>query len=107
MNRSIHSALVGLVLFLVAYCLCFWFGVMPKYYPLLGEIHIVPPEGKPIAVKFVGSALVGFLAGLIGVWIGRRVPERSASYLHALVWLVMIAACVYLFGRETAEYILG
>lgn len=106
MNKSINGALLGLILFLPTYCLCFWFGCMPKFYPLLGEIHIVDPPGKHIAVKFVGSALVGIVVGLIGMAIGRALPERAGKTLHALVWPVMIAAGIYLVGRETVEYIL-
>jgi len=106
MNRSINGAILGLVLFLPAYCLCFWFGVMPKFYPLLGEVHIVTPPGNPVAVKFVGSALVGIAAGLIGFCIGRSLPQRAGKVLHLLVWAMMIAAGIYLVGRETVEYIL-
>ena len=79
---------------------------MPKFYPLLGEVHFIPPPGKPIAVKFVGSALVGMVAGLIGLVIGRFLPERAGKVLHWLVWVMMIAAGIYLVGRETVEYIL-
>ena len=106
MNKSINGALLGLILFLPTYCLCFWFGCMPKFYPLLGELHFVAPPGKHIAVKFVGAALVGIVVGLIGMLIGRSLPERAGKVLHGLVWAMMIAACIYLVGRETAEYIL-
>jgi len=107
MNKTINAAVLGVILFLLAYCLCFFFGVMPKFYPELGEVHIIPPPGGPIAVKFVGSALVGLVVGLAGFLVGRRLPLRSSTVLHILVWLVLIAACIYLIGRETAEYILG
>ena len=106
MNKSINGAILGLIFFLPTYCLCFWFGVMPKFYPLLGEVHIVAPEGNPIAVKFVGSALVGIVAGLIGLAIGRSLPERAGKVLHFLVWLVMIGACIYLVRREMVHWIL-
>jgi hypothetical protein len=106
MNKSINGAILGLIFFLPTYCLCFWFGVMPKFYPLLGEVHFVAPPGKHIAVKFVGSALVGIVAGLIGMAIGRSLSERAGKLLHLLVWPVMIAAGIYLVGRETVEYIL-
>lgn len=106
MNKSINGAILGFILFLPTYCLCFWFGVMPKFYPLLGEVHIVAPPGNPIAVKFVGSALVGIVAGIVGFVIGRSLPERSGKVLHVLVWVMMIAAGIYLVGRETVEYIL-
>lgn len=106
MNKSINGAILGLILFLPTYCLCFWFGVMPKFYPMLGEVHMTPPPGNPIAVKFVGSALVGMAVGLIGFAIGRFLPERAGKLLHVLVWPVMIAAGIYLVGRETVEYIL-
>jgi hypothetical protein len=69
--------------------------------------HSFPTRRSSDLVKFVGSALVGFLVGLIGFYIGKRLPERCAVYLHAAAWVMMIAACGYLFGRETAEYILG
>jgi len=105
MTKSINGALLGLAFFLAAYSLCFWFGIMPKFYPLLGEVHITPPEGKHIAVKFVGSALVGFFAGGIGFLAGRRLPEKFSPVLHAVMWLTMTGACVYLVGRETLEYI--
>ena len=107
MNKAINAAVLGVILFLLAYCLCFWFGVMPKFYPMLGEVHITPPPGTHIAVKFVGSALAGMAAGLGGGLIGLRLPLRSSLALHILAWLAMIAACIYLIGRETAEYILG
>jgi hypothetical protein len=106
MNKSINGAILGLICFLPTYCLCFWFGAMPKFYPLLGEVHFVAPPGKHIAVKFVGSALVGILAGLIGWAVGRALSERAGKALHLLVWPFMIAACIYLVGRETVEYIL-
>jgi hypothetical protein len=35
------------------------------------------------------------------------VPQRASGVLHCLMWLTMIAACIYLVGREAAEYILG
>jgi hypothetical protein len=107
MSKSINGAVLGLVFFLPAYCLCFWFGVMPKFYPLLGEVHITPPAGTNIAVKFVGSAIVGLCVGLVGFFVGRRLPQRASGVLHCLMWLTMIAACIYLVGREAAEYILG
>jgi hypothetical protein len=106
MNKSINGTILGLILFLPAYCLCFWFGLMPKLYPLLGEVHVVAPPGKHIAVKFVGAALVGMVAWLIGFFVGRRLPQRAGPFLHLLVWAVMIAAGTYLVGRETVEYIL-
>jgi len=106
MNKSINGAVLGLILFLPAYCLSFWFDRMPKFYPLLGEVHFVAPPGKPIAVKFVGAALVGIAAGLIGLAIGRALPERAGKFLHLLVWAMLIAAGTYLVGRETMEYIL-
>lgn len=106
MNKSINGAILGLILFLPTYCLCFWFGVMPKFYPLLGEVHFVAPPGNPIAVKFVGSALVGIVAGIIGFAVGRLLPERSGKILHVMVWAMMVAAGIYLVGRETVEYIL-
>jgi hypothetical protein len=106
MSRAINAAVLGAILFLLAYCLCFWFGVMPKFYPLLGQVHITPPPGHHIAVKFVGSALVGLVIGLVGFLAGLRLPPRSSTALHILVWLAMIAACIYLIGRETAEYLL-
>ena len=105
MSKSINGAVLGLVFFLAAYCLCFWFGVMPKFYPLLGEVHITPPEGKHIAVKFVGSALVGLVAWLIGFIAGRQLPEKCSPALHALLWLTMTGSCIYLIGRESVEYI--
>jgi len=107
MHKSINGAILGLILFLPTYCLCFWFGLMPKFYPLLGEVHIVAPPGTHIAVKFVGAALVGMVAGLIGLVIGRFLPERAGKILHLLVWAMMIAAAIYLVGRETVEYILN
>jgi uncharacterized membrane protein len=107
MNRSINGAILGLILFLPTYCLCFWFGLMPKFYPLLGEVHVIAPPGKHIAVKFVGSALVGMVAGLIGFFIGRSLPDRAGKILHLLVWAMMVVAGTYLVGREAAEYILG
>ena len=107
MNRAINGAVLGLILFLLAYCLCFWFGVMPKFYPVLGELHIIPPQGKPIAVKFVGSACVGLVAGLLGFLAGRSLPQRSGIALHILAWLTLIVASIYLIGRETLEYIAG
>jgi hypothetical protein len=106
MHKSINGAILGLVFFLPAYCLCFWFGVMPKFYPLLGEVHFVAPPGDHVAVKFVGSALVGMVAGLIGLVIGRSLPQRAGKVLHLLVWVMMLAAAVYLVRREIAEYIL-
>jgi len=106
MNKSINGVILGLILFLPTYCLCFWFGVMPKFYPLLGEVHVTPPPGNQIAVKFVGSALVGIAVGLIGFIIGRFLPERVGKVLHLLVWVMLIAASTYLVGRETMEYIL-
>jgi hypothetical protein len=106
MNKSINGAILGLILFLPTYCLCFWFDRMPKFYPLLGEVHFIAPPGKPIAVKFVGSALVGIVIGLIGFGIGRFLPDRAGKVLHPLVWAMMIAAGSYLIGRETVEYIL-
>lgn len=106
MNKSITGAVLGVVAFLMAYCLCFWFQVMPKFYPLLGEIHVVAPPGKHIAVKFVGSAAVGMLGGLVGLVVGRRLPQRASGVVHLLAWAAMLAACVYLVGRETAEYII-
>lgn len=106
MNKSINGAILGFIVFLPTYCLCFWFGVMPKFYPLLGEIRFVPPEGKHIAVKFVGSALMGIVAGLIGYAAGRSLPEWFGRLLHVLVWPVLIGAGIYLVGRETVEYIL-
>lgn len=66
----------------------------------------IAPPGKPIAVKFVGSALVGIVAGLIGFGIGRFLPDRAGKVLHLLVWAMMIAAGSYLVGRETVAYIL-
>ena len=107
MSKTINAAVLGIILFLLAYCLCFWFGVMPKFYPMLGEVHIIPPPGTHIAVKFVGSALVGLVVGMAGFLVGLRLPLRSSTALHILVWLTLIAACIYLIGRETAEYILG
>jgi len=107
MSKTINAAVLGVILFLLAYCVCFWFGVMPKFYPMLGQVHITPPPGTHIAVKFVGSALVGLAAGLVGFLVGLRLPLRSSTALHTLAWLAMIAACIYLIGRETAEYILG
>ena len=107
MHKSINGTLLGLILFLPTYCLCFWFGVMPKFYPLLGEVHIVAPPGAHIAVKFVGAALAGMVAGLIGFAIGRFLPQRAGKVLHFLIWAMMIAAAIYLVGRETAEYILS
>ncbi|NLX56743.1 MAG: hypothetical protein GXY58_16680 [Planctomycetaceae bacterium] len=106
MNKSINGAILGLILFLPTYCLCFWFGIMPKFYPLLGEVHIVEPPGAHIAVKFVGSALVGIVAGIVGFLAGRSLPENSGKVLHVLVWVTMIAAGTYLIGRETVTYIL-
>lgn len=106
MSRQLNAAVLGLIVFLLTYCLCFWFGVMPKFYPLLGEIHVVPPEGKHIAVKFVGSLLAGLVLGLAGFLAGLRLPERFSTGLHLLLWLVMMGACTYLIGRETVEYIL-
>lgn len=106
MNKSINGAILGLIFFLPTYCLCFWFGVMPKFYPLLGEVHVVAPPGKHIAVKFVGAALVGIVAWGIGFFVGRALPERTGKTLHLLVWVVMIAAGIYLVGREAVEYIL-
>jgi len=106
MNKSINGAILGLTLFLASYCVCFWFGIMPKFYPLLGEVHVTPPPGQHIAVKFVGSAVVGLLFGFAGFLIGRRLPQRASAVLHGLVWLTIIAACTYLVGRETVEYIL-
>ena len=79
---------------------------MPKFYPVLGGVHITPPPGNPIAVKFVGAALVGLAVGLMGLLAGLRLPLRSSTALHVLAWLTLIAACIYLVGRETAEYIL-
>ena len=105
MNRLINAAVLGLVLFLVTYCMCFWFGIMPKFYPLLGEIHFVPPIGKHIAVKFVGSALVGLVVGFVGFLAGMRLPEKASPALHALLWLTMTGACSYLILREALEYI--
>jgi hypothetical protein len=106
MNKSINGAILGLVFFLPTYCLAFWFDRMPKFYPLLGEIHFIAPPDKPIAVKFVGSALLGIVAGLVGFGIGRSLPQQAGKVLHALVWPAMLAAAVYLVGRETVEYIL-
>ena len=106
MNKAINAAVLGLILFLLAYSLCFWRDLMPKFYPLLGQVHIFPPPGKPIAVKFVGSALVGMAAGLAGFLVGLRLPLRSSAALHLVAWLTLIAAGIYLIGRETAEYIL-
>lgn len=106
MNKSINGAILGLVSFLPTYCLCFWFGLMPKFYPLLGEVRFVAPPGTHIAVKFVGAALVGIAAGLIGFVFGRFLPDRTGKILHGLVWVTIIAAGVYLVGRETVEYIL-
>ena len=106
MQKSINGAILGFILFLPVYCLCFWFGVMPKFYPLLGEVHVIAPPGKHIAVKFVGAATVGIVAGLIGFLLGRSLPERAGKLLHALVWPMMVAACAYLVGRETVEYLL-
>lgn len=106
MNKSITGAILGFILFLPTYCLCFWFGAMPKFYPLLGEVHFVAPPGKHIAVKFVGSALVGIGVGLVGMLAGRMLPERVAKVLHVLLWVVLVAACIYLVGREANEYIL-
>lgn len=106
MTKSINAALLGLLCFLTAYCLCFWFGVMPKFYPLLGELHVTPPAGSHIAVKFVGSAMVGFVAGVVGFVLGRRLPEKVSSGLHIAAWSMMILSCVYLVSRETIEYIL-
>jgi hypothetical protein len=106
MNKSINGAILGLIVFLPTYCLCFWFDRMPKFYPVLGEVHFVAPPDKPIAVKFVGSALVGAVAGLIAFLIGRSLPERTGKVLHVLVWVVMVAGGIYLVGREMREYIL-
>ena len=106
MQKSINGAILGLATFLPTYCLCFWFGVMPKFYPLLGEVHVVAPPGDPIAVKFVGAALVGMAAGLIGFAIGRSLPDRAGKVLHWLVWPMIIGAGIYLVGRETIEYTL-
>jgi hypothetical protein len=106
MNKSINGAILGLTVFLPTYCLCFWFDRMPKFYPLLGEVHFVAPPGTHIAVKFVGSALLGLVAGLIGFIIGRSLPAQTGKVLHVLVWVMMIAGGGYLVGRETLEYIL-
>jgi hypothetical protein len=106
MNKSINGAILGLILFLPTYCLCFWFGVMPKFYPLLGEVHIVAPPGPHIAVKFVGSALVGIVVGVCGFFVGRSLPAHFGKILHVAVWAMMLAAGIYLVGRETVEYIL-
>ena len=110
MSKSINAAVLGLVLFLLAYCVCFWFGVMPKFYPTRGAVTTAvlksPVTGKAeIAVKFVGSAVVGMAAGAIGRLIGKRL-RRPAAWLHLAMWAAMLAACVYLVGRETVEYIL-
>jgi hypothetical protein len=106
MNKSINGAILGLILFLPTYCLCLLFGLMPKFYPVLGEVHFVAPPGNPITVKFFGAVLVGMVAGLIGWAIGRFLPERAGKTLHLLVWVMLIAAAIFLVGRETNEYIL-
>jgi predicted small integral membrane protein len=107
MSKAINAAVLGVILFLLVYCLCFWFGVMPKFYPVLGQVRITPPPGNPIAVKFVGAAWVALAAGFVGFLVGLALPLRSAAALHILAWVTMVAATVYLIGRETAEYILG
>ncbi len=106
MNRSINAAALGLTFFLVAYSLCFWFGIMPKFYPLLGEVHFSALPGKHITVKFVGSALIGLVAGFFGFLIGHRLPERASPLLQVLTWLTMVSSCAYLVMREVLEYIL-
>jgi hypothetical protein len=72
----------------------------------LGEIHVAAPPGNPIAVKFIGSAVVGAVAWLIGFLVGRRLPEKAGPIFHVLFWLALLAAGAYLVGRETREYIL-
>ena len=106
MNRSINGALLVLIVSLMAYGICYWFLIMPKFYPVLGEVHVtVAPPGDPIAVKFVGAALTGMLAGLFGFLAGRRLPARAGVVLHVLAWALLVAACIYFAGRETDKYI--
>ncbi|OGV69473.1 MAG: hypothetical protein A2283_06515 [Lentisphaerae bacterium RIFOXYA12_FULL_48_11] len=105
MHRAVNAAVLGLTFFLVAYCLCFWFGIMPKFYPLLGEVHFASLPGKHITVKFVGSAIVGLVAGIFGFLIGRRLPEKTSPFLYALFFLTMTGACSYLVMREVLAYI--
>ncbi len=105
--KSINAALIGLTVFLLAYSLCFWTGLMPKFYPALGEITTVAYKGQ-IAVKFVGSAVVGMAAGLIAMLIGALLPAgrpRLTVVCHLVLWGMMLAACFYLVGREAREYL--
>ena len=121
MSKSINAVLLGIILFLVGYSVCFlaadypfadWAkdGLMPKFYPMLGEVHIIAPPGKNVAVKFVGAAVVGAVLGLAGWVIGRRLPaallERSGPVLHVVTWVMLAAACFFLVRREAVEYIL-
>jgi hypothetical protein len=78
---------------------------MPKFYPLLGEVHFTALPGKHITVKFVGSALVGLVIGFVGFLAGLRLPEKASYALHTLLWLTMTGACSYLILREALEYI--
>ena len=78
--------MIPLIVFLLVYGVCYWFLIMPKFYPTLGEIRWSPisPEGNPSAVKFVGAALVGMVAGVFGFFVGYRLPARASVVLHVL-----------------------
>ena len=106
MTKSVNAILLGLVVFLAAYCVCFYFGVMPKLYPVLGRLTTENLKGQ-IAVKFVGSAVVGMVAGLVAMMVGRLLPASPtlSRLMHLLFWACLIVAFLYLAGREINEYI--
>jgi hypothetical protein len=105
--KTVNAILLGLVVFLLAYCACFYLAIMPKFYPVLGRFTLENLKGQ-IAVKFVGSAVVGMVAGLIALAVGRFVlPEspKVSRVMHLLFWATLVVAFAYLAGRETDEYI--